>query len=152
MSDETEIITKPPEHPATTFTLFLSMVGVIGLCAFVWLELFNEYLPTYGPGQQADPVMQKHGSREIAEKGVRDHYKVDYPEGDVLADVEKNLGLSSTLEGQGTDIHKQKFPQTDGHGEAFEYEFGGARAVEADAAKQIELELGIHGARAGGAP
>ena len=90
--DQAEIIARPPSHPVATTLIIVSMLATIFSIGLVWDELFSEYLPSPGPGQQVDI---KHDSRKIAEKGIKDHYKVDFPAADVMADIESELGISS---------------------------------------------------------
>lgn len=100
MSDDAgEIITRPPSAPVAVTLLICSILGTILAIAIVWVELFSEYLPGQGPGSPPlDPLMTQHASMKIAEKHVRDHYAVDYgTASDLLAEVEKELGVSSRL-------------------------------------------------------
>ncbi len=92
MADEDqEIISRPPSHPIATTLIMVSIVGTIAAIAFVWVELFGEYLPTPPPGQRND-------SKVIAERHLHDHYKEDFgAAADVLAEVEKELGISATV-------------------------------------------------------
>jgi hypothetical protein len=99
VSDEiADIIPRPPSSPIASTMLIVSTLGLILSIAIVWTELFGEYLPTLAPGQQPDPEMVKHPPRAIAEKHIFDHYGADYPgSDDMLAAVERDLGLSSTV-------------------------------------------------------
>jgi len=92
--DLQEIISRPPSHPIATTLLVCSIAGTVLAIMFTWWELFGEYLPTPTPGQQND-------SRTIAEEHLHDHYKKDYKGSEnVLADVEKELGIGSKVGGE----------------------------------------------------
>ena len=93
MSDDMqEIISRPPSHPIATTLLVLSMLGTIASIAIVWSELFGEYLP-------APPQGQKNDSLVIAEQSRTKHYEQDFKgsSDDLIADIEKELGVSSTV-------------------------------------------------------
>lgn len=95
MSDDVaEIIPRPPSSPIGTTLLIVSTLGMILAIAFVWMELFGEYLPAPRPGQQPDPEMRNHVARTEAERHNRDHYAEDFPgSDDVLSAVERDLGV-----------------------------------------------------------
>ena len=110
MSDQAEIITRPPSHPLATSLLAASMLGTIGAIAIVWMELFGEYMPTYPQGQAPPPVpgldqkwYQDHDPVTLAKKEqpTHDHYKIDWsdPPGpaEMLASVERDLGVGSKI-------------------------------------------------------
>jgi hypothetical protein len=92
MSDDQEIISRPPSHPIATTLLVVSMIAT-GLAIFiVWQELFVEYLPSQAPGQAASDFP----SRAIAENHYHDHYKRDKGlkhSGNLMADIEAELGI-----------------------------------------------------------
>lgn len=91
MDDEQEIISRPPSHPIATTLLFASILGTIVAIAFIWNELFTEYLPVPGPGKKND-------SLQIAEKHQHDHYRKDFGNGeDLQAEIEKELGIASSV-------------------------------------------------------
>lgn len=93
MSDDLqEIISRPPSHPIATTLLVTSIFGTILAIFFVWQELFGEYLPTAAPGQS-------NNSRTIAEQHLHDHYGRDFKGQNILADVEKELGINSKVGG-----------------------------------------------------
>lgn len=89
--EEQEIISRPPSHPIATTLIFVSIAGTIAAIAFVWAELFGEYLPTPAPGQP-------NASKVVAERHIHDHYAEDFGKSsDVTAEIEKELGISSTI-------------------------------------------------------
>lgn len=94
MSDEQEIISRPPSHPIATTLLVVSMIAT-GLAIFiVYQELFVEYLPTPAPGQPAGD----YPSKKIAEGHYHDHYKRDKAfkhSGNLMADIEEELGIKA---------------------------------------------------------
>jgi hypothetical protein len=94
--DHQEIISRPASHPIATTLLILSMLATILGIAFVWAELFGEYLPAPKPGETPG----NHSARKIAEKHVKDHYKVDFPNENTMGDIERVLGISSQVGGQ----------------------------------------------------
>lgn len=109
MADQ-EIISRPPSHPLATSLLGASILGTIGAIAFVWLELFGEYMPSYPPGQAPPPVpgvdqnwYSTHDPVKVATQpnATHDHYKLDFPGGsgaaDILGEVEKELGVGSKI-------------------------------------------------------
>lgn len=109
MADQ-EIITRPPSHPLATSLLGASILGTIGAIAFVWLELFGEYMPSYPPGQAPPAVpgldqnwYSTHDAVKLAKQGkpTHDHYKLDFPGGsgvaDLLPEVERELGVGSKI-------------------------------------------------------
>ncbi|MCO5165325.1 MAG: hypothetical protein M9894_03030 [Planctomycetes bacterium] len=99
MSDDVaDIIPRPPSSPIGSTMLIVNTLAMILAISVIWAELFGEYLPTVGPGQQLHPEMSKHASRQIAEKHVRDHYAVDFgSDSDILASVERDLQVSSKI-------------------------------------------------------
>jgi hypothetical protein len=110
MADQ-EIITRPPSHPLATSLLAASILGTIGAIAFVWLELFGEYMPAYPPGQTPPAVpgvdqnwYNTHDAVKLAKSGqtVHDHYKLDFSDAsssaaDLLPAVERELGVGSKI-------------------------------------------------------
>lgn len=97
MDDEQEIISRPPSHPIATTLLLASIAGTIVSTAFVWAELFGEYLPTPGPGKP-------NASLKIAERHEHDHYRVDYGASeDLQAEIEKELKIATTVGDVGDD-------------------------------------------------
>jgi hypothetical protein len=99
MSDETaEIIPRPPSSPIGSTLLIVCTLGLILAIGVVWSELFSEYLPgAPPPGVTLSAEMAKHVPLRDAENHTRDHYKVDYPDDDVLASVERDLGVGSKV-------------------------------------------------------
>ena len=94
MSDEVaEIIPRPPSSPIGSTLLIVSTIGMFLAISIVWSELYGEYLPAGAP----DSEMSKHGSLIIAQNKVRDHFALDFPNGETLASVEGDLQLSSTV-------------------------------------------------------
>lgn len=99
MSDETaEIIPRPPSSPIASTMLIVSTIGLILAIAVVWSELFGEYLPgAPPPGVTPSAEMARHVPLKEAENHTRDHYREDYPDDDVLASVERDLGVGSKV-------------------------------------------------------
>ena len=97
MSDQEdlgEIISRPASHPIATTLLVVSMLGTLLAIGFVWAELFGSYLPA------GVKVVSK--SRKIAEKHVHNHYAADFgKDGDLMTQVEKDLGITPTIGGSG---------------------------------------------------
>lgn len=101
MSDQAEIITRPPSHPLATSLLGASILGTIGAIAFVWMELFGEYMPAPQPGAPLSDWESKHNPVTLASKegqAVHDHYKIDFSDnGETLSAIEAELGVSSNV-------------------------------------------------------
>jgi len=90
-----EVLSRPPSHPIASTLLILSCIGTIGCIAFVWGELFNEYMPAKGQNQEIEQILgQKHAAVAVA-NGRRDddvdHYKLDYGAGDMIEAIDKKL-------------------------------------------------------------
>ena len=91
-----EVLSRPPSHPIASTLLILSCIGTIGCIAFVWAELFNEYMPAKDQNQEIEQILgQKHGAVAIANnrpsEGDVDHYKLDYGAGDMIEAIDKKL-------------------------------------------------------------
>lgn len=102
MSDQAELITRPPSHPLATSLLAASILGTIGAIAFVWVELFGEYMPAPQPGAALTAWEQAHNPVKMAQspQAVHDHYRIDFPDGggpELLPAVERELGVSNRV-------------------------------------------------------
>lgn len=79
MSDEEQVMAKPPSHPVATGLLIASAVGLTLNIAIVSQELFTSYL---------NEKTLKNAKRE---KPIHDHYKADSA---FKASIEEDLELT----------------------------------------------------------
>lgn len=90
-----EVLSRPPSHPIASTLLILSCIGTIGCIAFVWAELFNEYMPAKGQNQEIEQILgQSHAAVAVANSrrdADIDHYKLDYKSNDMIESIDKKL-------------------------------------------------------------
>lgn len=92
MSDDNEIIPKPPSHPVATGLLLASIIGVSLNITVIWQELFTTYLHTTKPKKVLkDDKAQKSPLQWAKEqKPVHDYFKKDFGS----KTIEDDLALS----------------------------------------------------------
>ena len=92
MSDEEQIVAKPPSHPVATGLLVASTVGVGLNIAVVWNELFTSYLNLNIP-KAVGKNDKRHDALKYAknQKPVHDYFKIDFP---TSRKIEDDLNLN----------------------------------------------------------